>query len=145
MSHPKWAEAARARDEWILLTLSEVPDWWPTRIEPRLVREDGCLVWTGAVDGRYPLVALPDSIAGRGVIVKVHRVSYLREHGSIPYGWTVDHRCENTRCCDLAHLEAVSQAENMARAGHLMSRGSPGIDWVAKSEDLVRAHLGGIA
>ena len=142
---PRWAASARVRDDLILRTLREMPEWWPTRIEPRLVREDGCLVWTGAVDGRYAVVSLPDSIAGRGVIVKVHRVSYLREHGSIPYGWTVDHRCGNTRCCQISHLDACAQQINMARAGHLMSRGSPGIDWVARAEDLVRAHLRGVA
>ena len=138
---PKWAEAARARDDLILKTLALQPEWWGKRVEPRLLLEDGCLIWQGAVDPRYPLVALPEAIAGRVVMVKTHRVVYLHAHGEIPYGWTVNHRCERTRCCEIFHLEAVTQQQNMANASHLMNRGTS-VDWVAKSEELVRAQWG---
>lgn len=35
-----------------------------------------------------------------------------------PLGMTLDHLCRNRRCCNPAHLEAVSHLENCRRSTH---------------------------
>jgi hypothetical protein len=50
-----------------------------------------------------------------GKKVLVHRWFYEQANGPIPDGLELDHLCRNPRCCNPAHLEAVTHAENMAR------------------------------
>jgi len=56
-----------------------------------------------------------------------HRVAYESQHGAIPDGMYVDHACHNgkgcppgpcphRKCCNPAHLEAVTNAENVNRS-----------------------------
>jgi len=45
----------------------------------------------------------------------VHREAYLQRHGIIPFGLQIDHLCRNRACCNPSHLEAVTQAVNIAR------------------------------
>jgi hypothetical protein len=42
-----------------------------------------------------------------------HRVMYETFVASIPDGWVVDHICNNRKCCNPDHLQAVTQNENM--------------------------------
>ena len=48
-------------------------------------------------------------------MVWVHRVAYELLVGPIPVGHQVDHLCRNKRCVNPAHLEAVTQQENIRR------------------------------
>lgn len=42
-----------------------------------------------------------------------HRVAYELEHGPIPDGMNVCHRCDNPPCCNPSHLFLGSQGENV--------------------------------
>lgn len=42
-----------------------------------------------------------------------HRVMYTICYGQIPEGMDVDHMCENTRCINPYHLQAVTQRANI--------------------------------
>lgn len=93
----------------------------PTRIDrfnskiDRSGGPDGCWPWTGYVD--------PDTGYGQfwdGTrLVKAHRFAF----GDVPPGLVVDHHCHNMsgcrdvpcahrRCCNPAHLRAVTQSKN---------------------------------
>ena len=82
------------------------------RLSARLSQRGTCLLWTGAV-----------STSGYGVIGTgignstgyAHRVAYELAHGEIPDGYQIDHLCHERLCCNPAHLEAVTQAENLRR------------------------------
>lgn len=42
-----------------------------------------------------------------------HRVAYVMEHGSIPEGHVIDHKCHNKLCVNPAHLQAVTHKQNL--------------------------------
>lgn len=71
----------------------------------------GCLLWTGSTggDGRY------GSFSIGGKLVRAHRWAYEQEHGPIPDGLVLDHLCRVTLCVNPAHLEPVTQRENVLR------------------------------
>jgi hypothetical protein len=48
---------------------------------------------------------------------RAHRAAYEEFVGPIPEGLSIDHLCRNRGCCNPAHLEPVTHAENMARSG----------------------------
>lgn len=72
---------------------------------------NGCWVWKAATDGtrRY------GSIYRNGRLLRAHRVSYEFEHGPVPDGMVLDHLCRTTLCVNPAHLELVTQRENILR------------------------------
>ena len=44
---------------------------------------------------------------------KAHRVAYEMTSGTIPAGKVIAHKCDNPRCVKPAHLQAMTQAENI--------------------------------
>lgn len=70
----------------------------------------GCWLWTGGLrmdgyarfwDGRQ--------------IVRGHRWAFERLVGPVPAGLVLDHKCRIRSCVNPAHLEAVTQRENLRR------------------------------
>jgi len=93
-----------------------------------------CWPWTGAIEktgyGR---------VKHDGKVRLAHRVAYSIAKGAVPGGLHVDHLCRNRRCCNPAHLEAVTQRENTLRGnspnaiGHRTNR-------CRRGHDLTRAR-----
>jgi len=45
----------------------------------------------------------------------VHRIAWILVNGPIPEGLTVEHKCRNRACINVAHMELVTLQENIAR------------------------------
>lgn len=74
--------------------------------------ESGCWNWMRAiVHGGYGQI----NTGGRGCKARAHRVAYEVFVGPIPAGLVIDHLCRNRRCCNPAHLEAVTHQVNILR------------------------------
>lgn len=50
---------------------------------------------------------------------RAHRLYYERARGPIPEGLVLDHLCQNKRCINPDHLEAVTETENRRRRSHV--------------------------
>lgn len=78
-------------------------------------RATGCWNWLGATAGgrdqKYSFIAY-----GTG-----HSVTYTWFVGHVPAGLQLDHLCCNTLCVNPAHLEAVTQQENVRRTAARMT------------------------
>lgn len=87
------------------------------RVEERIRREpNGCWVWTGTVNlWGYGIIQPPKGINETGHTITVHRWMYEKYVGPIPPRYQIDHLCLNKLCVNYAHLEAVTQAENLRR------------------------------
>lgn len=70
----------------------------------------GCWNWTAGRDrGGYGRITVDATTK------LAHRVSYEEFRGPIPDGMFLDHLCRNPACCNPAHLEPVTNAENILR------------------------------
>lgn len=76
----------------------------------KVEKTDGCWQWAG-----------PTMRQGYGYISRNGRIVYAHRHayellvGPIPDGLVIDHLCRNTSCVNPAHLEPVTQRENVLR------------------------------
>lgn len=85
--------------------------------------EGFCWTWTGCINSKgYGCVGV------NGKSQLTHRVSYTLLIGPIPDGLQIDHLCTNKRCCNPAHLEAVTGKVNAGRT------------WTATKTVCVKGH-----
>jgi len=91
------------------------------------IKGDGCWEWAGLKsDTGYGLVDLD------GKRQQAHRASFEHFKGPIPEGFVIDHMCHNPACVNPAHLQAVSNKENIenrAGANENTSSGVRGVYW----------------
>ena len=80
------------------------------RFWSKVEKSDGCWLWTAATDtkgyGNF-------SVCGHAT--KAHRVAYELVVGPIPTGLCIDHLCRTPTCVNPAHLEPVTNEENIMR------------------------------
>ena len=111
----------------ILDLLERRPEWWATKVAPKLVPQDDCLIWTGSrLPAGYGMVYLPGVKAPSGHHTNgyVHRVAYLNHYGTVIPSEVLDHLCKNRACAYVPHLDPVSQRENLLRGDTLFAEES---------------------
>ena len=82
------------------------------RFWPKVLQQvNGCWTWIGARTGKGygSFMVTPNRWA------VAHVYSYLSLIGPIPRGMVLDHLCRNPLCVNPAHLEPVTQKENLRR------------------------------
>lgn len=104
----------------------------PARVIERLhqrvtIAPNGCWIWQGGLASGYGRMGWREG--GKARFGAVHRITYTEAHGPVPEGLDLDHlchdpetctvaaECQHRRCCNPAHLEAVSRKENLSRGG----------------------------
>lgn len=94
------------------VTLSDSPDARPG-LGP-------CHTWTAAIGNHGYGVFHPR----KGESVLAHRWIYEQTFGPVPEGLVIDHLCRNRQCVNTAHLEPVTNEENLRRgAGYGLRNG----------------------
>lgn len=86
------------------------------RLMPRVVETPGPIDTPCWIPNYYVNVKGYAQMGGNtGVATTCHRVAYEATNGPVPRGLCIDHLCRNRKCCNPAHLEAVTPRENNAR------------------------------
>lgn len=90
-----------------------------------------CLIWTGSrlSDGYGNLRVL-------GKVTLAHRYAWAKTRGEVPNGLVIDHMCHNKACCNINHLRAITQQQNLENLAGPRSSGTSGhlnVTWVKRT------------
>lgn len=107
----------------------------PSRVLPELTDKQKDLFWAKVAKGDDPrgcwlwtAYRLPGGYGRWGThkdgLFYVHRVAYHLSGWIVPEGLTLDHLCRNRACCNPAHLEPVTNRENILRGNGPSARGA---------------------
>jgi len=110
---PNWSSDEH-RKNWIASRTRPAEERFRTKVR----KTRGCWLWTGATNLQgYGVFGRGNRAAGN---VLAHRFAWELEHGPIPAGMCVLHRCDRPLCVKTAHLFLGTQQENLAdmRAKH---------------------------
>ena len=120
------------------------------KVMTRCVRQGDCLVWTGGTAKGYGRVYVNHGYRQ----VQAHRVVFEHTHGTLEKGVFVDHTCFNRLCCEISHLRAVTNKENLenrrTKSGANKSSGLRGVSfhkasgkWQVSVRHNYKIHCGG--
>lgn len=73
------------------------------------IRDDGCHYLLG-VRTKEPTGY--GSLPNDGVTIAAHKYVWEKEHGKVPEGFVVDHKCHTKRCVNLLHLRLATDRQN---------------------------------
>jgi len=91
------------------------PETEGERFWSKVDKTGDCWIWNGGVGaGGYGAFGSYDE-ADDPITVRAHRYAYEALVGPIPAGLVLDHLCRVRRCVNPAHLEPVTNAENIRR------------------------------
>lgn len=80
------------------------------------VRDNGCWEWTGSDNGNgYGRMIMGSRKLGTRREMYAHAIAYELLVGRVPDGMVIDHLCRNRLCVNPAHLEVVTNEENIRR------------------------------
>jgi hypothetical protein len=99
-----------------------------------------CIPWTGAIDRKG--YGRTTSSGRNGEPTLAHRAAYIAANGPVPVGLELDHLCRNPRCVNVEHLEAVTHAENVARAAAAQTHCKRGHEFTPENTYARRDGLG---
>lgn len=91
----------------------------PLRFWEKCIPEpmSGCWLWVASIDGPgYAHLRIG------GVLCKAHRIAYEALVGPIPLAHVIDHRCRVRCCVNPAHMEPVTNEENVRRGESFSAR-----------------------
>lgn len=93
--------------------MSLLPERFTSKVEIDPTTE--CWNWQGTTHGSPRGGARYGRFWWRGRLEGAHRFAYEHAVAPIPAGLQIDHLCRNTLCVNPAHLEPVTQRENILR------------------------------
>lgn len=105
------SERPRPDGRRLKMGLNPWPDLRERLLSRLIIQADGCVIWTGQ---KFP-TGYGSINAANGRTAYVHRLVYEMFVGPIPAGYQIDHLCRVRACASPAHLEAVTQRENLRR------------------------------
>src|SRR6267142_5201955 len=74
---------------------------------------NGCRLYQGYIHANgYGWAHIPGA-GSKNSSDWVHRIFWRNQHGPIPEGMTIHHKCEVKRCVNVLHLELVGRIENI--------------------------------
>lgn len=110
---PNWSEEIYAKR--LYCDLDCKAQARPSVTRDYTITDIGCWEWLGYIDRNGYGKAYDPDMPKRSRVDWAHRVSYRRHRGHIPEGFELDHVCQNTRCINPDHLDAVTRAEHIRR------------------------------
>jgi len=106
----------------------------PAKFHDKIVDTGTCWTWVASATlNGYGQVSV--RINGERRVRYAHRAVYELLVGPIPEGMVIDHLCRNKLCVNPAHLEVVTNRENLMRGN------GPG-PVAARTNACLRGHIG---
>ena len=72
--------------------------------------DDRCWYWTGAKT-QFGYGIINRGCNGKRYNIYTHRAMYILAHGPVPDGYVVQQTCDNSSCCNPAHLKLAKFGE----------------------------------